>query len=161
MDCYTTKHVELFIRGQCFVTKSRKRADTGNFTKWALSSSVSLIEPFTAWIEEENIFSRLKGVIILGLIAWFIGLGTVFSDNIWAEYKFYGMNFFEVIAVLTDQFMLPLGGLLICMLVGFCVPKLDFIKEIDLSNNLSKVFNVCLKFVAPVSVLLIFGYALS
>ena len=127
----------------------------------ALSSSVSLIEPFTAWIEEENIFSRLKGVIILGLIAWFIGLGTVFSDNIWAEYKFYGMNFFEVIAVLTDQFMLPLGGLLICILVGFCVPKLDFIKEIDLSNNLSNVFNVCLKFVAPVSVLLIFGYALS
>ena len=46
----------------------------------ALSSSVSLIEPFTAWIEEEKIFSRLKGVIILGLIAWFIGLGTVFSD---------------------------------------------------------------------------------
>ena len=100
-------------------------------------------------------------LIILGLIAWFIGLGTVFSDNIWAEYKFYGMNFFEVIAVLTDQFMLPLGGLLICILVGFCVPKLDFIKEIDLSNNLSNVFNVCLKFVAPVSVLLIFGYALS
>ena len=99
-----------------------------------------------------------RGGIKLGVAG--IG-GTVFSDNIWAEYKFYGMNFFEVIAVLTDQFMLPLGGLLICILVGFCVPKLDFIKEIDLSNNLSNVFNVCLKFVAPVSVLLIFGYALS
>ena len=31
MDCYTTKHVE-FIRGQCFVTRSRKKVDTGNFT---------------------------------------------------------------------------------------------------------------------------------
>ena len=127
----------------------------------ALSSSVSLIEPFTAWIEEENIFSRLKGVIILGLIAWLIGLGTVFSDNIWAEYEIYGMNFFEVVAILTDQFMLPLGGLLICILVGFYVPKFDFMKETNLSSNFSIVFNICLKFVAPVSVLLIFGYALS
>ena len=127
----------------------------------ALSSSVSLIEPFTAWIEEERIFSRLNGVIILGVIAWLIGLGTVFSDNIWAEYEIYGMNFFEVIAILTDQFMLPLGGLLICLLVGFCIPKIDLEREIDLSRNLSNIFNICLKFVAPVSVLLIFGYALS
>ena len=127
----------------------------------ALSSSVSLIEPFTAWIEEERIFSRLKGVIILGLIAWLIGLGTVFSDNIWAEYEIYGMNFFEVIAIITDQFMLPLGGLLICLLVGFCIPKIDLEREIDLSRNLSNIFNICLKFVAPISVLLIFGYALS
>ena len=94
----------------------------------ALSSSVSLIEPFTAWIEEEKIFSRLKGVIILGLIAWFIGLGTVFSDNIWANYEISGLNFFEWTTVLTDQFMLPLGGLLICLLVGFFIPKVELEK---------------------------------
>ena len=127
----------------------------------ALSSSVSLIEPFTAWIEEEKIFSRLKGVIILGLIAWFIGLGTVFSDNIWANYEISGLNFFEWTTVLTDQFMLPLGGLLICLLVGFFIPKLELEKDLSLSGNISKIFSVCLKIVAPLSVLLIFGYALS
>ena len=127
----------------------------------ALSSSVSLIEPFTAWIEEEKIFSRLKGVIILGLIAWFIGLGTVFSDNIWANYEISGLNFFEWTTVLTDQFMLPLGGLLICLLVGFFIPKVELEKDLSLSGNISKIFSVCLKIVAPLSVLLIFGYALS
>ena len=127
----------------------------------ALSSSVSLIEPFTAWIEEEKIFSRLKGVIILGLIAWFIGLGTVFSDNIWANYEISGLNFFEWTTVLTDQFMLPLGGLLICLLVGFFIPKLELEKDLSLSGNISKFFSICLKIVAPLSVLLIFGYALS
>ena len=127
----------------------------------ALSSSVSLIEPFTAWIEEEKIFSRLRGVIILGLIAWFIGLGTVFSDNIWANYEISGLNFFEWTTVLTDQFMLPLGGLLICLLVGFFIPKIELEKDLNLSGNISKIFSVCLKIVAPLSVLLIFGYALS
>ena len=127
----------------------------------ALSSSVSLIEPFTAWIEEEKIFSRLKGVIILGLIAWFIGLGTVFSDNIWSNYEISGLNFFEWTTVLTDQFMLPLGGLLICLLVGFFIPKVELKKDLSFSVNISKIFSVCLKIVAPLSVILIFGYALS
>ena len=97
----------------------------------ALSSSVSLIEPFTAWIEEEKIFSRAKGVVFLGFLAWVIGLGTVFSDNIWSDYELNGLNFFEWTATITDQFMLPLGGLLICLMVGFFIPNLDIEKVLS------------------------------
>ena len=85
----------------------------------------------------------------------------MFSDNIWANYEISGLNFFEWTTVLTDQFMLPLGGLLICLLVGFFIPKLELEKDLSLSGNISKFFSICLKIVAPLSVLLIFGYALS
>ena len=127
----------------------------------ALSSSVSLIEPFTAWIEEEKIFSRAKGVDFLGFIAWVIGLGTVFSDNIWSEYELNGLNFFEWTATITDQFMLPLGGLLICLMVGFFIPNLDIEKDLNISKIFKNTFKSCLKIIAPLSVLLIFIYALT
>ena len=83
-----------------------------------------------------KIFSRAKGVVFLGFIAWVIGLETVFSDNIWSDYELNGLNFFEWTATITDQFMLPLGGLLICLMVGFFIPTLDFEKDL----NISKIF---------------------
>ena len=54
----------------------------------------------------------------------------MFSDNIWANYEISGLNFFEWTTVLTDQFMLPLGGLLICLLVGFFIPKVELEKDL-------------------------------
>ena len=53
------------------------------FAAW--SSSISLIEPAVAWLIENKGFSRLKASIALGMLTWFVGLGTVFSFNEWSD----------------------------------------------------------------------------
>jgi len=122
----------------------------------AISSSVSLIEPFAAWIEEKSFFSRVQGVIFLGSIAWLLGLGSIFSFNIWSNSKFYGFNFLDLMDFITNNLMLPLGGLAICILVGWVINLEEVKKEIKISDALFKIFLFCLRFVAPIAIAIIF-----
>ena len=122
----------------------------------AISSSVSLIEPFTAWVEEQKILSRKLGVLILGLLAWLLGLGSIFSFNIWKEVTFFGFDFLSLMDLLTNNIMLPLGGLTICMLVGWVLDKEQIRKDIKLNSSLYNFFVICLRYIAPISIGTIF-----
>ena len=122
----------------------------------AISSSVSLIEPFTAWVEEQKILSRKLGVLILGLLAWLLGLGSIFSFNIWKEVTFFGFDFLSLMDLLTNNIMLPLGGLTICMLVGWVLDKEQIRKDIKLNSSLYNFFIICLRYIAPISIGTIF-----
>ena len=128
----------------------------------AVSSSVSLIEPFTAWVEEQKIFTRKLGVIILGLFAWVLGLGSIFSFNIWKDVSFFGFDFLSLMDILTNNIMLPLGGLTICVLVGWVLEKDKIRAGISLNNSSYNFFIICLKYIAPLSIGAIFlSYFLS
>ena len=122
----------------------------------AISSSVSLIEPFTAWVEEQKILSRKLGVLILGLLAWLLGLGSIFSFNIWKDVTFFGFDFLSLMDLLTNNIMLPLGGLTICMLVGWVLDKEQIRKDIKLNSSLYNFFIICLRYIAPISIGTIF-----
>ena len=124
----------------------------------ALSSSISLLEPFTAWMEEKEKFKRPFLVAILGISIWFLGLGSIFSFNIWSDLKLFGFNFLELMDYLTNNIMLPLGGLFVAVLVGWLVPEKFLEKNLNLSGYKFKVFYFFLRFVAPVSITLVFLY---
>ncbi len=53
----------------------------------AISSAISLIEPGVAWLVEKG-FHRAPANLLLGGIAWAIGLGTVWSFNDWENIRF-------------------------------------------------------------------------
>ena len=122
----------------------------------AVSSSVSLIEPFTAWVEEQKIFTRKIGVIILGLFAWILGLGSIFSFNIWKEISIFGFDFLSLMDFLTNNIMLPFGGLAICLLVGWVLKKEKMKKDLKMNSCFYNFFIICLKYVAPISIGTIF-----
>ena len=90
----------------------------------AWSSAISLIEPGVAWLVESGRFSRLTANLLLGGIAWVLGIGCVLSFNDWAGWTpFFGMTFFDFLDFLTANIMLPLGGLFIAIFVGWCMSK--------------------------------------
>ena len=125
----------------------------------ALSSSISLLEPFTAWMEEKLKIERKIIVCISGFFIWILGLGSIFSFNIWAEIKFFGFNFLEGLDYLTNNIMLPLGGFLIALLIGWILPK-HFLKEnLKVKNSLFRPFYFCLRYISIGAILLIFLYS--
>ena len=79
----------------------------------ALSSSISLLEPFTAWMEEKKKYTRSIIVVFLGSLIWFLGLASILSFNVWSDVKLFGLNFLELLEYLTNNLMLPLGGFLL------------------------------------------------
>jgi NSS family neurotransmitter:Na+ symporter len=55
----------------------------------AWSSAISLLEPMVAYLVERTKVSRAWVTFWLAFSCWFVGLGTVFSFNIWKQAKFF------------------------------------------------------------------------
>ena len=127
----------------------------------AISSSISLLEPFTAWMEEKKKYTRSIIVVFLGSLIWFLGLASILSFNIWSDVKLFGLNFLELLDYLTNNLMLPLGGFFVVLLIGWFMPY-DFLKQNLNFNEFSfKIFYFFLRYVSTSSIVLIFLYSIS
>ena len=125
------------------------------FAAW--TSSISLIEPAVAWLVENKGRSRKTASVICGLITWFIGLGTVFSFNYWENYKIFGKTFFDCLDYLTSNIMLPVGGVLMAVFVGWLMRESSVTDEMAMRNqNYYKLWRILLRYVTPVGVFIVF-----
>ena len=125
----------------------------------ALSSSISLIEPGVAWLIESLKIKRITATIVLGCSAWFLGLFSALSFNLLSEFTIFGKNFFDATDFLTNQIMLPLGGIFIAIFVGWVMKKEHVLNELGFQeNSLFKAWYFSVRFVAPTLVGLVFLY---
>jgi len=90
-----------------------------------LTSSVSLVEPMVQYFIDRFSWSRLKASISMGLFFWFFGIFAILSNIDGAkEYLTWGgKSFFDWVDYVTAAIMLPLGGLLMAIFIGYVVPK--------------------------------------
>ena len=122
----------------------------------AITSSISLIEPAISYMVEKYSLTRAKATVRMGLITWILGLGTILSFNYFSEYTFFGMTFFNLIDNFTAKVMLPLGGLLMAIFVGFIVKRKIVQEELRVNAILFNIWRLIIRFIAPIAVTLIF-----
>ena len=130
----------------------------------ALTSSIGSLEPVVAWVEEHQGIKRSSAAIITCSSAFAIGLGTVFSFNIWAGWRPLGFSgrfaeagFFDLIDYITANLMMPLGGLLLALFVGWRVSPQAVADELNIQNPwFFKAWIWLLRWVVPVSITMIF-----
>ena len=122
----------------------------------AITSSISLIEPAISFLIEKYSFSRAEATIRLSSLTWFIGIGTLLSFNYLSDVTFFEMTFFDLLDSFTSKVMLPLGGLLMAIFVGFIVKKKIVYEELEMNKTLFNFWRFIIKFIAPVAVTLIF-----
>lgn len=116
----------------------------------AITSSISLLEGTTAFIEENSSFSRPTAAILMGFFAFMIGAGAVYSAD-------FGGQFVDWMA---GSFLLPLGGLLVAVFAGWVIPKSLMRQELShASNGLFGFFHFCVKYIVPpaIGVILLLG----
>ena len=125
----------------------------------ALSSSISLIEPGVAWLVESLKTKRAYAAIGLGIFSWTLGVFSALSFNLMSEFKLFGMNFFDFTDFLTNQIMLPLGGIFIAVFVGWVMKKKDVLDELQIEDGIIfKSWFFVIRFVAPVMVAMVLFY---
>jgi NSS family neurotransmitter:Na+ symporter len=123
----------------------------------AITSSISLMEPAVAWVVEKFAITRAQGAMLVGIIAWFVGLGSAFSFNIGADFTLLsGMTFFDTMDYLSNNILLPLGGMLIAIFAGWFLK--DQIVEDELAGDKAwlNLWRVITRFIAPTGVMVVF-----
>ncbi|MCK0163248.1 sodium-dependent transporter [Marinobacter sp. S6332] len=91
------------------------------------STSLALLEPVVGWFREWTAAPRGLSVFLVGIVVWLAGLASLFSFNLWAEYRVGGATVFRWLELLTGGLMIPLVAVLIALFTGW-----------GLTRNLSK-----------------------
>lgn len=122
----------------------------------AITSSISLIEPAITFVVEKYYVSRLYATNVLGVVTWVLGIFTVLSFNSLSDFTFFGMTIFDNLDYLTSKIMLPLGGLLMALFVGYVVKKSFVLQELNSNTMLIQFWFIILKILSPLLLVLIF-----
>ena len=128
----------------------------------AITSAISLTEPALSYLVEEYNAKRKRVAISLGVICWILGLGTVFSFNIWADFFIVGdLTFFDFVDYVSQNIMLPLGGLLIALFAVWRIPRSLLEKQLGFGNSFTfGLWYLVGGVIAPLGVAAVFVYTL-
>ena len=126
-----------------------------------VTSLIAIIEPIIAYAVDKWAMSRRLACVLFGSLAWLIGVGTVLSFSSWSNFAplgflgiFEGMTIFDLIIYFTENLLMPLGGILIALFVGWRL-RPDVLAE-ELSFGSTALFNVWLwtvRIVAPLAII--------
>ena len=124
----------------------------------AITSAISLTEPALSFLVEEYNAKRQRVAISLGVICWALGLGTVFSFNVWSDVTFVGgLTFFDSVDYFSQNILLPLGGMLITFFAIWLLPRGMVEQQLGIENPiLGLAWKVVAGIVAPLGVLAVF-----
>ena len=124
----------------------------------AITSAISITEPALAYLVEEYNAKRSRVAITLGGFCWLLGIGTVLSFNEWSDVYVVGdLTIFAFVDYLSQNIMLPLGGLFIVLFAAYALPKAVVQSQLRLSSRTQEVlWRILGGVVAPLGVLAVF-----
>ena len=128
----------------------------------AVTSAISLMEVVVAFIIEEMHRSRKKAVLLSFILCGVVGAFCSLSFGPLTGFKLFGLSVFDFFDYITSNIMMPAGGLLLAVFVGWRLRRANFLDELTNSGRLkiprwlSLTIYYLVKLVAPVGILLIF-----
>ncbi|MBT7276310.1 MAG: sodium-dependent transporter [Woeseiaceae bacterium] len=124
----------------------------------AYTSTMGMLEPIVAWLEEKYPGKRKMLSIISGFTIWIFALGSVLSFSTIADVKpleFLGIerNFFGIIDYTVANLLLPINALLIAAFSGWVI-KNSLMKEqfYQDSSSWHIYWRFTNKFIAPIAI---------
>ncbi len=126
----------------------------------ALTSSISILEPVVCWGQERLGLGRGHAAVLFGFLAWFIGMSSVLSFNVWKNvhpFPFFPStahkSFFGLIDYLTSSILMPVGGMLIAVFAGWRMSRSALVEELAFESPvLFRVWRLLLQTIVPVSI---------
>lgn len=125
----------------------------------ALSSAISLLEMPVAVAHRELRWSRPASAVAAAALCWALGLPSVLSFNLWAEWRplawlpgLASLTVFDALDHLASNVLLPLGGLALAVFGGWVMSPRLLVRQLGLSRSGGRVLVVLLRYVVPVGI---------
>jgi len=123
----------------------------------AITSAISLVEPAVAWIVERLKTTRVVAALLVGTLVWLLGLGSAFSTNVLSDCYIVGeMTFLDTIDYVTNNIVLPLGGIFIALFAGWVLDSKILDEEMKRDLFYYPAWRFLTRFMAPVAVAIVF-----
>ena len=129
----------------------------------AWTSSISLMEPATAYMVEATNLSRKSAALLIAALGWILGLATVFSFNIWSEVSIGGKSLMDAIEFVAADIMMPVGGLLTALFAGWVLSRTITKEELDdkMHDWAFKAWLWLTRIVTPLLIVIVMGSILG
>jgi NSS family neurotransmitter:Na+ symporter len=129
----------------------------------AISTSISMMESVVSRLIEREGAKRLHMTLLAGGMAWLIGLGSVFSHNIWSDFTplgfidaLEGATIFRIIDFLVVNNLILFSAFFITLFVGWVMSEEATKEELGMGNNLAyRSWRFVMRYLAPVAIALI------
>lgn len=123
----------------------------------ALTSAISILEPSIKIATERYGMSRAKAIVLFSVIVYVIGFFALISNSTMygQSLTFGGKNLFDWLDFFTTAFLLPIGGIIIAIFVGFVIPKEIREQELHQYSHtfIYKIWLFSIRYIAPIGVL--------
>ncbi len=126
------------------------------FAAW--TSSINLAEPVVMILMHRLNCKRWLAALIIGVIAWTLGIGSALSFNVWHNVKlFHYFTIFDISTSLPTDIFLPIGGLGFAIFAGWVMKKTITRYELQFSRLITyDVWRLLVRTIAPIAILVIF-----
>ena len=124
----------------------------------ALTSSISIMEAVASNIMDRFQISRTKAVLIVFVISIVIGIPSSLGHGAWADITILGMDFLTFFDYISNSVLMPIVAICTCILIGWVVGTKVLEDEITKNGEpfgRRKVFQVMVKYIAPVCLVVI------
>jgi NSS family neurotransmitter:Na+ symporter len=126
----------------------------------ALTSTISLLEVVVAYLSEELHINRKWSTVWACVATLFIGSFASLSLMENTPFAIGGRTVFDLMDFVSSNILLPLGGVLIVIFVGWRLGKAKFFEEVTnegtIKASLKKIIFFIIRYLAPIAITIVF-----
>jgi NSS family neurotransmitter:Na+ symporter len=126
----------------------------------ALTSTISVLEVIVAYFSEQLGLTRGMAVLLATLSMFILGISASLSLGVMRNIRLFGLNIFDLFNNTTANILLPMGGLLIVLFLGWFFPSRDIRDELSNNGTLGvryySLYRFIIRFVAPIAITIVF-----
>ena len=121
----------------------------------AVTSAIALLEVPVSFAIDTLKWSRKKATLIIGGAIFILGIPSALSFGVLGQVQILNYSVFDFVGMITDNILLPLGGLTMCYYVGWKWHPEYLVEEIErdgLPFKVKKLWIICIRYLTPVLV---------
>ena len=124
----------------------------------AITSGIALLECVVSYAIDDLHWSRNKAIFIIGALIFLLGIPSALSFGVLGDITILNYSIFDFLGMITDNILLPIGGLLMCIYIGWFWQPGKLIAEMEAEGvkfKLKKAWLWCIRTVTPALILVV------
>jgi NSS family neurotransmitter:Na+ symporter len=126
----------------------------------SLTSSISMSEIQIAFLCDHLHLKRRTATVFASLVAIALGSLCALSFGVLSDFTLFGMNIFSLFDFVSSNILMPLGGMMVSIFVGWRLDRKVFTTQLKGCGTLPRwaavYISLMLRYVAPICIAIVF-----